>query len=145
MIFQNFSTNISVFLKTNKYKDGPQYNNSMGTYLPEPSSYTPDFIRAAHMLLDNLYKPGYRYKKAGVMLAEICPDNAVQLNLFYTSRNLAGHMDIMDALDEINMTWGRDTIKYASSGIKKPWAMKRNMISPRYTTNWNELPVAKAS
>ena len=136
---------ISVFLKTNKYKDGPQYNNSMGTYLPEPTSYTPDFIRTAHTLLENLYKPGYRYKKAGVMLADICPDNKIQLNLFYTSRNLAGHMQIMKALDEINTVWGRDTIKYASSGIKKPWAMKRRMVSPRYTTNWDELPVAKAS
>lgn len=136
---------ISVFLKTNKYKDGPQYNNSIGTYLPEPTSYTPDFIRVAHTLLENLYKPGYRYKKAGVMLAEICPDNEIQLNLFYTSRNLTGHMEIMNALDRINLTWGRDTIKYASSGIQKPWSMKRTMLTLRYTTNWNELPVAKAS
>ncbi|MGI9534345.1 MAG: Y-family DNA polymerase [Thermodesulfobacteriota bacterium] len=134
---------ISVFLKTNKYKKGAQYNSSIGTYLPEPTSYTPDFIKTAHTLLDKLYKSGYRYKKAGVMLAEICPDNKTQLNLFSTSRNLGNHIEIMNALDKINLVWGRDTIKYASSGIKKPWSMKRTMLSPRYTTSWNELPVAK--
>ncbi len=78
------------------------------------------------------------------MLAEICPDNEIQLNLFYTRRNLTGRIEIMNALDRINLTWGRDTIKYASSGIQKPWSMKRTMLTPRYTTNWNELPVAKA-
>ena len=136
---------VSVFLKTNKYKNGLQYNNSVGTYLPEPTSYTPDFIRAAHMLLENMYKPGYRYKKAGVMLAEICPGNEIQLNLFFTGKNLAGRIEIMNALDKINLVWGRDTIKYASSGIKKPWSMKRTMLTPRYTTSWDELPVARAS
>ncbi|MGI9534777.1 MAG: Y-family DNA polymerase [Thermodesulfobacteriota bacterium] len=134
---------ISVFVKTNKHKKGLQYNNSIGTYLPEPTNYTPDFIKTAHMVLERLFEPGYRYKKAGVMLAEICPDKEIQLNLFSTSRNLAGHVEIMNALDRINLVWGRDTIKYASSGIKKPWSMKRSMLSPRYTTDWNELPVAK--
>ena len=135
---------ISVFVKTNKYKEGPQYSSSIGTYLPEPTSYTPNFIKTAQLLLEKLYKSGYRYKKAGVMLAEICPDNETQLNLFSASRNLSSHIEIMNALDKINLVWGRDTIKYASSGINKPWSMKRTMLSPRYTTSWNELPIAKA-
>lgn len=135
---------ISVFVKTNKHKEGPQYNSSIGTCLPVPTSYTPDFIKTAQLLLEKLYKSGYRYKKAGVMLADICPDNEIQLNLLYTSRNPGNHTEVMNALDRINLLWGRDTIRYASSGIKKPWPKKRTMLSPRYTTSWNELPVAKA-
>jgi len=136
---------ISVWIKTNAFKDIAQYKNSIGTFMPEPTNYFPTLIQTALTLLEKIYKDGYGYKKAGVMLDEICPDNARQLNLFSKTPDLKRQVDIMKAFDQINLVWGRDTIKYVSSGIKRPWSMKRAMISPRYTTNWDELPIAKAS
>lgn len=136
---------ISVWIKTNAFKDIPQYRNSIGTYLPEPTSYTPNLIQTALTLLENIYKKGYGYKKAGVMLADIVPDNEVQLNIFSPNRNLKNQIELMKAFDKINTAWGRDTVKYASSGIQRRWSMKRASLSPRYTTNWDELPVVRAN
>lgn len=134
---------ISIFIKTNKFKDDPQYSNSIGVYLPEPTSYTHNLIDAALDLLDRIYKPEYKYKKAGVMLADICPEDEVQLSLFSPNRNLKNQIDLMKAFDRINSAWGRETVRYASSGIQRPWSMKRAGLSPRYTTSWNELPAVK--
>ena len=136
---------LSVFLKTNRFKDVPQYSNSLGCYLHEPTSFTGDLINHALAILDKVYKENYKYKKAGVMLAEIAPETQSQLNLFKPNHNLKEQIRLMKAFDRINNSWGRDTIKYASSGIKRSWSMKRTSLSRRYTTNWDELPIVKAS
>ena len=134
---------ISVWLKTNKFKDIAQHNASLGTFLSEPTNYTPHLIQTALKLLEKIYKEGYGYKKAGVFLDEISSEQEHQLNLFNPSKDLKRQEQIMRAYDKINKSWGKSTIKYASSGIKRPWSMKRSKLSPRYTTNWDELPVAK--
>ncbi len=131
---------ISVWIKTNKFKDAPQYNNSIGCMLPEPTSYSHNLISAALELLNKIYKPEYKYKKAGVMLAEICPESEVQLNLFSPNRNLGNQVSLMKAYDKINSAWGRETVRYASSGFIRKWSMKRARLSKRFTTDWNELP-----
>lgn len=135
---------ISVFLKTNNFKNIPQYNNSVGIGLEESTSYTPELTETAIMLLDRIYKHGYRYKKAGVMLAGIVPESEVQLNMFNRKYDLKHRKELMYAMDRINTAWGRDTIKYASSGTGRTWSMNRTRLSERYTTNWNELPSVKA-
>ena len=135
---------IGIFLKTNKFKDAPQYNNSVGTYLEQPTSYTPCLIETALYLLERIYKPGYRYKKAGIMLADIVPANEIQLNIFATSGDPGKQNSLMSAVDRINTVWGRDTIKYACSGVERKWSMNRANLSSRYTTSWRDLPVVKA-
>lgn len=135
---------ISVFLKTNNFKDVPQYNNSMGTRIVESTSYTPRLIENAVTLLEKIYRPGYRYKKAGVMLADIVPESEIQLNMFGSTGNLKHSKELMNAVDSINNAWGRDTIKYACSGTRRTWSMNRARLSRRYTTNWDELPLVRA-
>jgi len=135
---------ISIFLKTNKFKDTPQYNNSTGTYLEQSTSYTPSLIETALALLERIYRAGYRYKKAGIMLADIVPENEIQLNIFKTAGDLKKQSNLMDAVDRINTVWGRDTIKYACSGVERKWSMNRASLSARYTTSWMDLPVVKA-
>ncbi len=73
-----------VFLSTNRFKEGPQYNNSLSTTLFPPTAYTPDMIREALNLLAELWLPGFEYKKAGVMLADISNEQDVQLSIMET-------------------------------------------------------------
>lgn len=141
---KSIAKHISIFIKTNAFKDVPQYSNHMGTYLYEPTSYTPYIIDTATRLLDKIYKQGYSYKKAGVMIGEICPEDNVQLNLFSSNKNLKKQIELMKAVDRINNVWGRETVRFASSGFKRGWSMKRARLSKRYTTHWNELVSVRA-
>jgi len=134
---------LMVFLNTNRYKEGPQYNNSASTTLFPPTAYTPELIQKALVLLDSLFAPGYEFKKAGVMLTDIIQEEDVPLT-FMTDNYLDDKRKIlMDVIDTVNKYLGQDTVFYATSGIKKDWEMKRAKLSPRYTTRWSDLPKVK--
>ena len=79
------------------------------------------------------------------MLTEIVPQSQVQLSFSIRLCSYERNMALMRVMDEINAEWGRDTIKYLSSGIKQPWRMRQPKKSHRFTTNWKELPLVKAS
>jgi DNA polymerase V len=135
---------VHVFLTTNRHKKNePQYGNSATALLPMPSSYTPELISWAISRLELIYKPGYRYKKTGVFLSGIVPEDQIQLNLFSQDYPHEKNQKLMKIVDKINSRWGTDTLKYASEGTKKEWKMKREKLSPRYTTRWNEIPVVR--
>ena len=106
--------------------------------LPEPTNYTPQLIDYAVYLLSLIYRKGYKYIKAGVLLSGIVPENIIQLNVF-ENNNHQRRNSLMKVIDSINYIWGRETLKMASSGIEQDWKMKMSYRSPRYTTNWNEL------
>ena len=135
---------IIVFLSTNRFKNEPQYANYAKARLPLPSAYTPNFIRAANIILKKIYRPGYKYKKVGVMLADIIHQSKAPLN-FFQPTYLDNHRKvIMDCMDNINEKMGSHQLTYASAGIKKPWQMKREQLTPSYTTSWKHIPVVKA-
>ena len=135
---------ITVFLGTNPFKDEPQYHNSMTLRLPVPTSYTAELIRHAHRILEELYRPGFRYKRTGVLFTEIIPEDQAQLNLFKPPSS--GKQDtLMRTVDRINMRWGANTVTHAAEGIQKGWRMRQLRLSPRFTTQWEEIPVVKAS
>ena len=134
---------VSVFIATNRFKPKkPQYSNSSMISLYEPTSSTPILIKQALKCLCKIYKPGYEYKKAGVMLTEIIPDTYKQRNLF-TKETSDG--ELMKVIDAINAKWGHYTVQYASAGFKKDWSFRREQLSQAYTTKWDQLPVVKAS
>jgi len=134
----SISGHISVWIQTNGFKDEPQYSNSISCRLPEPTSYTPLLIKYALHLLKKIYKRGYKYKKAGVMLMDLVPAENTQFNLF-TKIDHSRNAKLMEAFDKINSSWGSQTIRSAASGVARPWAMKRSRISPEYTTCWDEI------
>jgi DNA polymerase V len=134
----SISGHISVWIQTNGFKDDPQYSNSISCRLPEPTSYTPLLIKYALHLLKKIYKRGYKYKKAGVMLMDLVPAENTQFNLF-TKIDHSRNAKLMEAFDKINSSWGSQTIRSAASGVARPWAMKRSRISPEYTTCWDEI------
>ena len=130
---------LMVFLNTNRFKEGPQYNNSAQTSLSPPTAYTADLIKTALEILRELWLPGFEFKKAGVMLSEIMDEGDVPLNLIETNYLDDERKALIDPIDRINRRCGRDTVFYASSGVKKDWQMKRARLSPSYTTRWSDL------
>lgn len=134
---------ILVFVQTNTFiASQPQYSAAHSLALHPPASSTPLLIRRGLEALRHIFRPGFRYKKVGVMLSGIEPAAGVQLTLFDQpdSRGDA----LMAALDRVNAKWGRGTLTPAAAGIQRPWSMRQNRRSPRYTTSWSELPVALA-
>ncbi len=130
---------VSVFISTDRFKENePQYGNFATIKLPIPTSYTPEIIKYALILLKSIYKEGYKYKKAGIVLSELINENNYQLSLFHKS-NRPLNLKLMKAVDRINNKYGSNFIFPASSGINKNWCMRRNFISSYYTTRWSEI------
>jgi DNA polymerase V len=108
------------------------------TTLPVATSFTNELIKPAVQLVDQLYEKGQLYKKAGVMLSGIIPDESIQGNLFLTeSKN--SERKLMDMIDNVNFSQRDDVLKFASSGTTRDWKMRQELRSPRYTTRWDEL------
>jgi DNA polymerase V len=138
------TTVIDVFIRTNTFKkDEPQYCNRKTFPLAAPSSDTATLIKAALASLKAIYRTGYRYQKAGVLLNGLVPENFEQLHLFRVPTPRIA--SLMKAVDEINSRWGRNTIQPAAAGLVKDWRFRQLKKSPAYTTCWSELPSVKAS
>jgi DNA polymerase V len=136
---------LSVFLRTNPFKyDLPQYHNGVMIEMTVPTDSTSEILRYATKGIQQIFRKGYKYHKAGVMLTGIIPYDSSQYNLFDSKK----HIKIKETtkiMDDINSIYGRDTIFYASLGIKRQWRMRREMKSPHFTTNWKELPIVNAT
>lgn len=123
----------------------PSYSNGAAVRLSEPSDYTADLIVAACRALAAIYKPGYRYRQAEVLLAELTSADAVQRALFNPADPdlVRRRQRLMHAADRLNRIHGRETVRPATTGFDRLWRMRQSWKSPRFTTCWNELPVAR--
>ena len=135
---------ITIFILTNRFQDD-YYSNSITLPLPLASNHSPELIHAALRGLELIFRDGYEYKKAGVIMQGLQPENIQQGNLFLPHYDSDKQQRLMKTVDRLNNKWGQDTLFWAASGIKKSWATKRENVSPRYTTCWSELPIVKAS
>ena len=132
---------IGVHVRSNPFQPKePQYDRTQLVPLAQPTSDTMRLARAAMHGLQQIYRPGIRYKKAGILLTGLQSANHVETDLFdqTTSRS----QQRMQTIDAINRKMGRDTITLAGSGIERRWNMRRGHVSPDYTTCWNDLPCA---
>lgn len=132
---------ISVFVVTNN--QGPSYeykpaSSSAYVILPYATSLTNILIAYATPLLDKLYRQGSKYLKAGVILGNIIPDDAVQYNIFKEPPKYDGRK-LMRMIDNVNFGMRNDMIKFASSGSTRDWKMRQELRSKRFTTRWEEL------
>ena len=132
---------LMVFMMTNRFRDEQQYANSTAIELPVPTDCTQELIRYAFRGVEEIFRKGYRFNKAGVVLADLVPANQIQTDLFDT-KDRDGSKKLMQALDKINTRMGPDTLKYAASGLKQEWKTRAGRRSPRYTTRWDELAEA---
>ena len=132
---------MQVFLHTNRFReDQPQYNPSVCIPLTMPTANTMKLQNWAVKGLDAMYRPGYQYKKAGVILSEICASSSYQGDLF---SNEVEDPAIMKVLDSLNTRFGKGTLKLSQDGSRRSWKMRQESKSPEYTTNWLELPVCR--
>jgi len=139
-----FCRDISVFVKTSPFADGEiYYGNLASTRLITPTQDTRDIIAAAIRCLDNIWKEGYRYQKAGVMLGDFFSQGVAQLHLFDESSPRANSAALMTLFDKVNQK-GKDTLWFAGQGIERSWQMKREMLSPAWTTRLSDIPIARA-
>jgi DNA polymerase V len=128
---------VQVYIRTNPFKDNaPQYHPGLTIPLPEATDDTARLIRAAHWGLKRIYKPGYAYQKAGIALLDLSPKAHAQMPLFTTTPDRTSLMRVMD---QINTAYGRGTLRSAAEGMQQSWRMKRDRMSPAYTTQWDEL------
>lgn len=143
---QNLYANVlQVFLETNPFRsEQPQYNPSGHIRLSMASNHSPTLITAGLYVLRAIYRPGYRYKKTGVNLPDLVPFAGVQLPLGGVDLSTeAKQIKVSTIVDDLNRRLGRDTITFGSMGTKKRWSMRQEKKSPRFTTSWDELMVAK--
>jgi DNA polymerase V len=130
-----------VYIHTNVHNsEEPQYNRGITIALPEATDDTMLLVAAVKAGLRRIYRPGYRYKKAGVMLADISSARLVQTQLFSDVATSEKSLKLMTAMDGINLRMGKGAIHLASDGITQNWRMNRGSMTPAYTSNWDELP-----
>ena len=131
---------ISTFVKTSPFAlNEPYYGNSASVKLLTPTQDSRDIIAAATRSLDAIWKDGRRYQKAGVMLGDFFSQGIAQLNLFDDNAPRRGSEKLMEVLDYLNAKEGKGALYFAGQGIQQQWAMKREMLSPRYTTRYEDL------
>jgi DNA polymerase V len=106
--------------------------------LPSATSSTHELIKPAVQLVESLYEQGKVYKKAGVMLGGLEPDESIQGNLFAACPQKYNRL-LMDMMDNINFSMRDDVLKFAASGLARNWKMRQELHSKRYTTRWEEL------
>ncbi len=137
---------LQVFAHTSAFRPGPKYSRSLILPLRRPTDDTVALVNAAVRGIEAIYRPGFNFSKAGVMLLDLQDGNLEQGELDLEPEPPArGHL--MDALDKLNDRYGRGTLVLASAGMRGPqrnFEMKQNLLTPQYTTCWDDLPIAKA-
>ncbi len=138
---------MQVFLATNAFIPGdPQYHPALLIRFSSPTQDTGRLIQAARQAARRIFKRGYRYKKAGVMLVDFSPVGISQGDLFLESApdGTDKRSRLLTAMDSLNAQMGRGTLKFAAEGTVQPWRMQRQNLTPSYTTHWDSLPLALA-
>jgi DNA polymerase V len=138
-------TAVHVFIHTNRFReDDAQYANGITVPLPEASSDTRLLTAAALFGLRQIYRSGFMYKKAGVMLLDISGAQASQGSFFEDLEAKERSRKLMRAVDALNGRLGRNTVALGAAGTGKVWSMKSDNRTPRYTTEWGEVPTVFA-
>jgi DNA polymerase V len=135
---------LSIFIKTSRFAEGANhYADTATILLPEAANDTATLIGAALRGFGNIFHPGYRYKRAGVMLFDLGPEGGGMKSLFGSAASpRAAALTV--ACDRLNQRLGRGAIRYGAEGITGRWQTRRQFSSPRYTTCWDEIPVVRA-
>ncbi|MEI6881908.1 MAG: Y-family DNA polymerase [Bacteroidota bacterium] len=129
---------IMVFIHTNGFrKDMPQYKRNIIVQLPFATNSSIEIAKYAVRALDLIFKPGYLYKKAGVILSDFCEEGEVQRNIFENSN--PRHKDLMKTIDYLNKSMGQQKVRLAAQDQLRIWKMRQVKLSPRYTTKLSDV------
>ena len=135
---------VSAFIKTSPFTlNETYYGNRSSVTLLTPTQDSRDIIAAATRCLEAIWQDGHRYQKAGIMLGDFYSQGVAQLNLFDENAPRQNSQALMGVLDSLNARQGRGTLYFAGQGVHPQWQMKREMLSPRYTTRYADLLTVK--
>ena len=139
------ASHFTVFISTSRFRRRPEeiYSGAASLRLPFPTNYTPGLVSAARTLLERVYRPGFVYHKAGVFLTDIVPESGRQQSVLAKIDD-ERRLRAMYAVDEINRRHGRYSVRPLSLGTGRGWDMRRQKVSPRYTTRIDEVLRVKA-
>ena len=130
---------LHVFLQTNVFRENQaRHVNGLTFSFVTPTADTRYLIQIAKKCLQRIYKKNYDYHKAGIMLLDIIPEKNKQQDLFL-SEDTTKSDQVMRIVDEINASFGKNSIFIAAEGVKRQWLIRCDKRSSRYTTRWNEL------
>lgn len=138
---------VMVFIRTSPFRSDAQYSGSTTVQMRRPSADTAVIVAAALAGLRAIYRPGFNYAKAGVMLLDLQPDTVLQGELALEGDDEPDRGRLMTTLDGLNLRYGRGTVLMASAGLagdKRAWSMKQERRTPGYTTCWVDMPVVRA-
>ncbi len=116
---------------------GAEYSNGTSTSFAMPTSDTTAIMAAAKLCLKQVFKPGVKYRKTGIMLLELVSAQNMQGHLFAKANE--ERVNLMHTIDQVNEKLGSNTLFFASQGIERGWRVRSNLCSPRYLTKWKEL------
>ena len=137
---------LQVFAHTSAFRPGPKYSRSLIIPLRRPTADTVELVNAAVRGIEAIYRPGFNFAKAGVMLLDL-QDGGIEQGELDLEPEPEARSHLMGTLDKLNDRYGRGTISLASAGMKGPkrnFEMTQNLLTPQYTTCWADLPVARA-
>ncbi len=133
---------IMVFVQTNYFsKDQPQYSRNIVINTDFPTNSTIELNHYAQTGLKAIFREGYNYKKAGVVVLGLTPNSETQLSLFNTSN--PKHQPLMSVIDKLNESYGKNKIKFGTQSLGRQWKMKQEKLSPSYTTNIKDVIIIK--
>ncbi|MBC7931474.1 MAG: Y-family DNA polymerase [Rubrivivax sp.] len=129
---------VTVFVTTSRFGEGPQYSNSVTFELAYSTDSTDELLRWVLKGLGQIYRAGFRYKKAGVMLNKLSPADNLTMRL-YGDERFERARRVMKAVDEINARYGRDTVRFGALRPRGRWEAKFLRRSRHYTTSLAEV------
>ena len=136
---KSLTSSILVFVKTNPFKElNSQYSPCQKVILDVPTNDSMEITSQALSVLKRIYKDGFNYKKAGVIVGDIVSEESRQLSLF-TTQDIFKTKNIMNAMDDINRKMGRNKVRLAVQGFDRKWRLKQEKLSPCYTTRFEDV------
>ncbi len=141
---------LSVYITTNRHNENaPQYYSCASSNFSKPTNSTPEILTTALRLLRQLYKPGYAYKKAGVVAFETCKEETANERRYLFEPDPTRPQEIRErdkrlcaGLDQLNARFGKGAVFFGAEGVEREWRPNANFVSPCYTTDWDSLPRA---
>ena len=136
---------VDVYIRTSPFRPVAQYSASTVVPLGRPTSDTLLLTQAALDGLAKIFQPNYAYQKAGIILIDLSSAavNRAQLTFFDDPEELERRAGLMKTLDRLNEKFGRSSVMTGTQLLDDSWKSVQQNSSPRYTTEWDDLPVAK--
>lgn len=129
---------VNVFVMTNRFSNTSKYVNSTLVQLPVATNITSEIILHTLKGLKKIFRQGYKYKKSGIILSDLIPDDQLQYGI-WDEVNRERYTDLMHVIDKVNAGIGQGTIKFAVQGTRRRWKMHQERLSPQYTSKWGDI------